>query len=795
MVAAHQFEITISEARQLRTSSTDQHVGLTILGPPMPAQVDLYVRIAGPARIVGLQDTLRSPINLSETGLDASIRLRSVAEPLTFVHLQLELPFGELYPPPLLVQAWLVDPAAPAGTQLLATASATIFPTVGPLEVGGGSYPSPPPLPYSVTPVEGSSPDRPQGGQAQQPPQQPAWPTPATQRPASGSGSQGVGGAGVDELPVKPIRDPVVNTGFALAHTPWQPLSTDHALAAGGSYLFWLDIQRLVENSIESVAVPLPPGLPTGTVLTVAVFGVPGGIGIDPDRAIGRLTLRSNGTAFVSYQPFLVDSGVAAERLFFPVTAPERSGMAKLWCYLYWRQVLLQTRLIEAEVATSSILAPHALTSTVEYRIADPIDALAAPRQPEHAASFHLDGDGSSHVLRVMATDGSQLLRAQASIGDGQLGDQIQMSRGALRRVAWGSEQPWQPGIAYRYETQPPLEQITEDLILLAVNGYRLHHLLLKALGRGSGVDSYGMTDLVGNALRRPGFVQVALQKSAGHVVPAAMIYDLPLDSNASKLRLCTDFVASAQKNELFGSACLTGVCSQATDPDPEVVCPGGFWGFRHALGMPLSVASAPAVPMALPYGDGLGLTGGVYQDFATTGDHVEALRELLPWHEYRLGRDRTATLEALHGAQSQVIYFYCHGGVSGNIPYLRVGRDGDPVITPDNLYQRRVRWPRSRPLVFLNGCRTSELSPDQAIDFVGFFVEEAWASGAIGTEITVFEPLADAFARECLRAFLVDGEAIGAAVTRARISLLAGGNPLGLAYIPYVLPSLRVER
>jgi hypothetical protein len=692
-------------------------------------EADVVVWLPGPAKITGLWEPGGAVAPLAGPGQEARIRLLGWAAHTRQVCVRLTLPVVE--PNTLLGRVWLIDPTASAGAEVLAVTSVTTRPWVS------------------------------------------AEPEPAEYEEIS---------------PPKPIRDPLVNTGFALARTPSQPLSTDYALAAGGDYLFWLDIQRFVEDSIESKTIPLPPGLPTGTVLTVALFGQPDGIGIDPDRAIGRLTLRSNGTAFVSYQPFHVDSAAAAERLFFPVTAPNRSGTARLWCYVYWRQLLLQTRLIEAEVATSSILAPHALTSTVDYRIADPIDALAAPRQPEHTASLFVD----SNVVRVMATDGSQLLRAQSSIEEESFADQIRLARGALSRVAWGSEEPWQPGMDYRYEHQPSVEQITQDLILLAVNGYRLHHLLLASLGRGSGVDSYPMTELVGNALRRPGFVQLATRKSA---VPAALIYDLPLDSNATNIRLCTDFVASAQKNELFGSACLTGACTQATDPDPEVVCPGGFWGFRHALGMPLSAGNAPAVPMALPYDGGLGLVGGVYQDFASTENHLAALRDLVPWKEYRLGRDRLATLEALSGGQPQIVYFYCQGGVSGDQPYVRAGRDADPVITQDNLRRRRVRWPRSRPLVFLNNCRTSGLSPEQAIEFASFFVEQAWASGVIGTEITVFEPLADAFARECLRAFLVDGEAIGAAVTRARISLLAGGNPLGLAYIPYVLPALALER
>jgi hypothetical protein len=52
---------------------------------------------------------------------------------------------------------------------------------------------------------------------------------------------------------------------------------------------------------------------------------------------------------------------------------------------------------------------------------------------------------------------------------------------------------------------------------------------------------------------------------------------------------------------------------------------------------------------------------------------------------------------------------------------------------------------------------------------------------------------LATAFAEECLRRFL-DGAPIGEAVRDARLALLAQGNPLGLAYIPFVIASLRLR-
>ena len=89
--------------------------------------------------------------------------------------------------------------------------------------------------------------------------------------------------------------------------------------------------------------------------------------------------------------------------------------------------------------------------------------------------------------------------------------------------------------------------------------------------------------------------------------------------------------------------------------------------------------------------------------------------------------------------------------GIDGDVPYLRVGSGtSEPVITPDNMHQRRLQWGHSRPVVFLNGCRTTDLDPERAIDFVSYFVEDASASGlgaverdvgVIGTETLCSKP------------------------------------------------------
>jgi hypothetical protein len=94
---------------------------------------------------------------------------------------------------------------------------------------------------------------------------------------------------------------------------------------------------------------------------------------------------------------------------------------------------------------------------------------------------------------------------------------------------------------------------------------------------------------------------------------------------------------------------------------------------------------------------------------------------------------------------------------------------------------------------VFLNGCRTTALEPELAFSLVSAFIEDCCAAGVIGTEITIFEPLACDFAEECLHHFFVNKLRMGEAVRRARLALLRESNPLGLVYIPFVHAGLQL--
>ena len=95
-----------------------------------------------------------------------------------------------------------------------------------------------------------------------------------------------------------------------------------------------------------------------------------------------------------------------------------------------------------------------------------------------------------------------------------------------------------------------------------------------------------------------------------------------------------------------------------------------------------------------------------------------------------------------------------------------------------------------SRPLLFLNGCDSAGQDPETLLALINSFLERG-ASGAVGTEITVFLNMATRFAEAFVEAF---GRApLGEAMRLARWDLLRKGSPLGLIYLAFGLVNLHM--
>jgi hypothetical protein len=292
-----------------------------------------------------------------------------------------------------------------------------------------------------------------------------------------------------------------------------------------------------------------------------------------------------------------------------------------------------------------------------------------------------------------------------------------------------------------------------------------------------------------------PGRLQIVVSGSPNELIPTSLVYDYPnADPSKGPMSLCEHFLAAcADDAPLEEAACFKGECkSMAT---PQVVCPSGFWGYRHAIGIPVASKYGPPAPLASTFTGSPKLGVCFYPGFDLITKHRETIAAALPgWEMLEPADSYEETIDLLK-SRPHVVYFYCHGGVSpGNVPYLQIDPDNTRLLSSPSLRwddTDRYRLPRS--VIIINGCETAALEPARAMKLVSGFVDQIAASGVIGTEITVSEELATQFGGLLLQ-FIRAQQEVGEAVRLARLALLKQGNPLGLVYLPLIASDARLE-
>jgi hypothetical protein len=212
---------------------------------------------------------------------------------------------------------------------------------------------------------------------------------------------------------------------------------------------------------------------------------------------------------------------------------------------------------------------------------------------------------------------------------------------------------------------------------------------------------------------------------------------------------------------------------------------------------VPVSPSNGTKVASVVGSGQ-LRVLASVYADeFVMRDAHLTRVATLVGSGAFEKKVTRSDTLDALKLGNFQVLYFYCHGGIDASgAPYLRVGMGGERPnqIWRDTLRASRISWGSPQALVVINGCHTTAIEPRQAIDLVNGFIGTAHASGVIGTEITIFEPLAVAMGEELLKNLLA-GKNVGFALRDARRAILTrDANPLGLVYVAFALATLSLD-
>ncbi len=90
-------------------------------------------------------------------------------------------------------------------------------------------------------------------------------------------------------------------------------------------------------------------------------------------------------------------------------------------------------------------------------------------------------------------------------------------------------------------------------------------------------------------------------------------------------------------------------------------MCPGGFWGYRHAIGLPLSIGEdAPDVEPTIDTAGGVEFAVAVSTDvrFVRRKQHLDDLRARCKPGRWRYAETRASTLQELKAARPHLVYF-----------------------------------------------------------------------------------------------------------------------------------------
>ena len=592
----------------------------------------------------------------------------------------------------------------------------------------------------------------------------------------------------------------IISTGFSTENQPDIPILSTMPLAVETDYIFWFEVGEKAVGSIEKMDKVLDvEKLPPKSQLDVVLFAFEGEIHILNVAAVGHLKVMEDKQVFVAKQAYLPanlsqESELINRRLFFPVKTPPQPGIYRLRCHIYFQYTLIQSRLITVKVMQKSVPQNEPmLVSETDYVLSRTFEYEQLQGMGHNRLSIMLNSnEDGTHTFRFYGEEiEGRSFKQDSSFSASALQDMISYMRESMRQASWGDTEPFKWGKEYRYNDPINFRNLQSDLIRFALRGYRFYDRFINRLA--------GNSDRVvqlQQLMKIPGQIQIALKEFVSHVIPVAMVYDYPLNDGLRTVEysLCSAFLNSLKQDaHLEDTMCFQGNCPNYGNE--TVVCPSGFWGYRHYIGLPVSISTSLEAPSIITYSTLPQLIVNVSTDknFVKRRAHEITLQTMGTGWVYADTLEKA--VDALKIAKPHVVYFYCHGGLDDRLPYLVLGSNDSDRFTRALLRTKGIRWQRPRPLVFINGCHTTALEPEKALDLVTGFVETSQAAGVIGTEITIFEEMAVPFAEECFRRFLLKGETIGQAVHGARLKLLKDGNPLGLVYIPYVMPGLHLVK
>ncbi|RYG53446.1 MAG: hypothetical protein EOO01_04325 [Chitinophagaceae bacterium] len=301
-----------------------------------------------------------------------------------------------------------------------------------------------------------------------------------------------------------------------------------------------------------------------------------------PEGALLQVELFSNDFDIPESSATLILPRPPAEtaELQFTLTTPAQEGPATMRVCIYYLQNLLQSLLVTASIGDDGNNRKGAISAVVDFTLGNSIDypQRLSPRALNIALN---EGEGRTHSL-FMAGSG---LKKRFDFPEGKMKTAIKSSRDSLQTICSTRDESGKL-LDYRFDAgnRGNEKDFTTEIIDLATFGSFLYFDILVNGGDRNFQDQLTQT------LSQPrSVIQIASTKSANYVFPWALVYDKPLivDDNTVCPQFLHDLDALDEETFLHSQVCLTKGCPY--HEDNTVVCPSGFWGYKHIVEQPLS--------------------------------------------------------------------------------------------------------------------------------------------------------------------------------------------------------------
>jgi Leucine rich repeat len=568
-----------------------------------------------------------------------------------------------------------------------------------------------------------------------------------------------------------------------LADDRGRVVTADQTLLAQHAYRLEIGVGTLIEDTlvINPEPVRIDDADDTADGHWLSVLAVSGDV--DVAAGLHRLFLPKSGHSWVcpcDGPEHHCSPNERSPNLYLTVTTRDTVRAATLRCILYSNGNVVQSVLVSFSVSLER--QRGRIEAVVDYALTDDVSNAAA--LPKRDCNILTNDSGGTH--RIVVNNGERAFTVDLT--EAAASQALSAVRGALKDITIADETS-----RYDRDNAKPAKDFVADLRALAQLGSQLWQVAMPNRDDRA-------------ALRQQilGKATIQITRVTPTVFPWALVYDIPYELDAERA-LCPLLANWDIHRALLDS--YPERCPFATSHGLNVVCPYGFWGFRHVLEQPPSVREGmPRNRIRVLQPALVAAARSLSLNTLLTTAHFDDLGRCFAGR-FELSRcdSRAAIRHAFADPSLPLAYFYCHGRLaqlgqtSAVAPFLEIGK-GDRIGATDFAAWDEAgewgpqHWTDTAPLVFINGCGTAALSPEDLVSFVEALAGLN-AAGVIGTEIPVMQQVAGEIALRFYRLFAgQENLSVGAAMYRCRIDLLRKGNISGLVYTPFCSADLALE-